>query len=227
MKCEHAIDLIVDSLMDSLDEAQQRELSAHLQTCASCAAEADRMKEVWVGLGRLRVPAASPRAAFDLGRRLSTARSRRPAVPLLAAAAVAFLMLGGVAGFLARGGASPAGGSSPEGSAFLLLVRGDDARQAVPGAALVAEYAAWADSLAGEGRLLGANKLTDEPGRWISGAPAGDPRTRSDVSGYFVVVAADYAEAVEIARTSPHIRYGGTFEIRQVETLPPAPSPGE
>jgi hypothetical protein len=82
---------------------------------------------------------------------------------------------------------------------------------------VVQEYRDWAVSLASDGRLAGANKLTDEPGRWISGSPAGEIRTRSDVSGYFLVNASDYDEAIEIARASPHIGYGGTFEIRQVD----------
>jgi hypothetical protein len=100
-----------------------------------------------------------------------------------------------------------------------LLVRGEEPQGAAQGEVLVQEYRDWASSLAADGRLMGANKLTDEPGRWISGSPAGDPRTQSDVSGYFLVNASSYTEATEIAGSSPHIRYGGTFEIRQVDPV--------
>jgi hypothetical protein len=106
-----------------------------------------------------------------------------------------------------------------EGSTFLFLVRGEEPQAAVSGDTLVREYQAWASSLAQQGRLVGANKLMDEPGRWISAPTLGETRTRSDVSGYFLVSAAGYDEAVEIAGSSPHIRYGGTFEIRQVDPV--------
>lgn len=89
----------------------------------------------------------------------------------------------------------------------------------VTGDTLVQEYRAWAASLANEGRLVGANKLTDEPGRWISAFAAVETRTGSDVSGYFLVSASGYEEAMEIARSSPHIKYGGTFEIRQIDPV--------
>ena len=84
---------------------------------------------------------------------------------------------------------------------------------------MVGEYQAWAGSLARQGQLVGANKLKDEPGRWISAPTAGETRSRSDVSGYFLVSASGYDEAVEIAGSSPHIKYGGTFEIREVDPV--------
>jgi hypothetical protein len=220
MKCENAVDLIVDSLMDTLDDEEQQALSAHLQACAACRAEAEKMKALWDGLGELRVPAARPQAAFEFGRRLSTVRSRRPlAPPLQAAAAMALFVIGGAVGFMVGGSGAPPGPPSADSSTFLLLVRGEEPQGAAQGEVLVQEYRDWASSLAADGRLMGANKLTDEPGRWISGSPAGDPRTQSDVSGYFLVNASSYTEATEIAGSSPHIRYGGTFEIRQVDPV--------
>jgi hypothetical protein len=82
----------------------------------------------------------------------------------------------------------------------------------------VREYRDWALSLADEGRLAGANKLINEPGRWLSGSTA-DSRTTSDIQGYFLVQASGYGEALEIAAASPHVRYGGTFEIRQIDPV--------
>jgi hypothetical protein len=217
MKCDNAVDLIIDSLMSTLEEEQQKLLSEHLQSCASCAAEARKMNELWKGMGELSAPPAAPHAAIEFGRRLVSRPSRRRVAPLLqAAAAVALFLLGSTAGFLVRGDGAPSGVPSAGPTTFLFLVRGEDP-PGVPGTAVVQEYRDWALSLASEGRLAGANKLTDEPGRWISGSPAGEARTRSDVSGYFLVNASDYDEAIEIARTSPHVGYGGTFEIRQID----------
>jgi hypothetical protein len=218
MKCENAVDFIVDSLMDSLDEEQRKDLSAHIQSCESCAAEAEKMSAIWKGLGELRVPKAAPQAAFEFGRRLSAEQSRRRYAPLLrAAASIALVLLGATGGFLARGSGSLPSAPPTGASTFLFLVRGEQPQGSVPGETLVQEYRDWASSLADEGRLAGANKLKDEPGSWVSGSTAGESRTRSDIQGYFVVRASSYSEALEIAGTSPHIRYGGTFEIRQID----------
>jgi len=223
MKCENVIDLVVDSLMDTLDDEQRAALDAHLETCASCAAEAETMRMMWEGLGELGAPEAGPRVAVELGRRLADDRSRRRSTPLLRAAAVIALLLAGAAGgYVARGGGSPVV-TSHDPNTFMFLVRGEEPQAPVSGSELVQEYIDWASSLGEEGRLVGGNKLTDEPGRWVSTATT-ETRTQSDVSGYFIIAAADYDEAIRIAGTSPHIRYGGTFEIRRIDPLdePPA-----
>ncbi len=218
MKCENAVDLIVDSLMDSLDDEQREDLSAHIQSCESCAAEGAKMKEIWNGLGDLTVPKPAPQAAFEFGRRLSQARNQRRYAPLLrAAASIALVTLGAAGGFLARGDGSPTSAPLTGSSTFLLLVRGEQPENSLPGERLVQEYRDWALSLADEGRLASANKLADEPGRWISGSPETESRTRSDIQGYFLIQASGYSEAIEIAGASPHIRYGGTFEIREID----------
>jgi hypothetical protein len=38
------------------------------------------------------------------------------------------------------------------------------------------------------------------------------------IGGYFVISAADYAEAIEISRDCPHLRYGGRIELREIES---------
>jgi hypothetical protein len=216
MTCEQATDLIVDSLMDALDRERQELLATHLSTCVSCAAEARAMGWTWDALGELEAAQAGPQAAADLGRRIAAVGSKRPAARWLrAAAAVTLLLLGGAGGYWLRGEASPAPARSSD-TSFLLLVRGDQPDATVPEETLVREYGAWAASLAEDGRLVAGEKLTDDPGRWISAAD--ETRTRSDVSGYFVVTASDYAQAVAIARGSPHVRYGGTFEVRQIDS---------
>lgn len=219
MMCETAVDRIIDSLMNSRDERFDEDLSAHLRTCDSCSVEAERMRLLWKQLGRLSVPEAKPHAAVEFGRRLSASRRSRLAPLLQAAAAIALVALGAAVGYAGRGdgldGATLPVSGEPT---FMLLVRGEPQAPGGP-ASVVREYRQWAQSLAADGNLVGGNKLMDEPGRWLTGSTVGDPRTNSDVTGYFLVGASDYEEAIEIARTSPHIRYGGTFEIRQVDPM--------
>ena len=209
MKCEHAIDLVIDSLMDSLDADQQRLLEQHLATCVACAGQAETMRWSWDALGRIEAPATSvPPIAV-------TAQVSGPRPWWRAAAAIALFVLGGATGFGIRSAGSEPGAAA--GPTFLLLVRGENPA-GIPSDTLVREYGEWAAELAADGRLVAAEKLTDEAGRWVSGS-AMDTRDRSDVSGYFVVTASDYDQAAEIASSSPHVRYGGTFEIRRIDRL--------
>ena len=219
MNCEQAVDLLIDSLMGALDEEQQTSLKAHLGSCESCRAEAKKLRLIWKGLGELPVPRASPQVEAEVRRRLYSAGSRRtfPAI-LRTAAMIAFLLIGGIAGYSLRGSASQHAEPLTRGSTYLLLVRGQ-VPNVIEGASVVEEYVAWAKSLATAGRLVGGNKLMDEPGRWVSQPAARENRTRSDVSGYFLIGASSYEEAIQLARLSPHVRYGGTFEIREVDPI--------
>jgi hypothetical protein len=63
-----------------------------------------------------------------------------------------------------------------------------------------AEYGRWADSLQAAGRLDREGSLAG-PGQ---------------VSGMFIVRAANDAEAARIAATCPHIKYGGRIETRRL-----------
>lgn len=222
MTCEEAAGLIVDALLDSLDDRRATELGSHLEGCRACAAEAEEMAALWDELGEL--PAAGPtaraglRSAVEMGHRIGSGTSRRVSTGALRkAASILLLLAGGVGGYVLRGGLPSAPAPGPGASTFLLLVRGEEPDARIESSVLTAEYGAWAATLAEDGRLVDANKLADEPGRWVSGASVPDERSRSDVQGYFLITAPDYAAAVELAAASPHIRYGGTFEIRQIE----------
>ena len=89
---------------------------------------------------------------------------------------------------------------------------------------VIAEYVAWRGELAEAGRLVGGKKLRDEGGRWLR-RENGDVRVidgpfaeaNEVIGGFFMVSAADYAEAVEICRSCPHLKYGGRIELREVE----------
>jgi len=78
-----------------------------------------------------------------------------------------------------------------------------------------------AGQLAAEGRMKGSNKLQDGTARQLTklGAIEGPfPATKETIGGYFVIEAADYAEAVELTRSCPHIDFG-RIEIRQVDVM--------
>ena len=131
------------------------------------------------------------------------------------AAAVVIALEGGAAGFgigAARAEAPPVDHRRQ----YLLLVHDNEAvERAVREQgmeAIVERYAAWARSLADDGRLVGAEHLTPTPA-WI-GAATPAP---SSISGYFLIRADSREEALDIARQSPHAELGGVVEVRGIE----------
>jgi len=85
--------------------------------------------------------------------------------------------------------------------------------------AIVAEYSAWARGLAATGSLVMAEKLADDPLTMLaaSGATEAIRGTADELGGFFVIQAADSAEAFRIARDCPHLRHGGTVQVRRIE----------
>jgi hypothetical protein len=85
--------------------------------------------------------------------------------------------------------------------------------------ARVAEYRAWARSLAGQGLLVGADKL-GRHGFLLSGTGTSERLVESPegvVSGFFLIRADSLDEALALARTCPHIRHGGRIALRPVD----------
>lgn len=92
--------------------------------------------------------------------------------------------------------------------------------------AIIEEYRAWTQKMMEENRIIHNNKLKDEPGKVLR--PDGDSiivtdgpysETKEMVGGYYIIYAADYAAAIEIAKTCPHVRYGGRIEVREIDQL--------
>ena len=87
----------------------------------------------------------------------------------------------------------------------------------------VERYRQWAGALAQQGKLVSAFKLKDDGGRLMQsrdGEIAVDgpfTETKETIGGYFVIEAADYAEATELARACPIFLGGGVLEVRQIE----------
>ncbi len=93
--------------------------------------------------------------------------------------------------------------------------------------AITKAYMAWADRMRSEGRLKGGEKLTADAGK-VMRANGGNKVSVTDgpyaeskelIGGYFAISAKDYDEACRIAQSCPHLGYGGTIEVRQVDQM--------
>jgi hypothetical protein len=81
------------------------------------------------------------------------------------------------------------------------------------------EYGNWARELVRQGVSVDGEKLkSDTP---IMRIVNGHAETKSDggekIAGFFLITAADYEQAVKIAETCPHAKYGGTIEVREID----------
>lgn len=142
-----------------------------------------------------------------------------------AVAAVALVTL--AAGFAAGRFSLP---SAPapvdESPRFVLLLYDTPEREASRGPELerrlAAEYGAWAGQLGREGRFVagdpihGEGRMLRQAGDRVEALPAGAEAGGEIVVGYFMIRARDHAEAVEIARGCPHLKYDGGVLVRQV-----------
>ncbi len=91
---------------------------------------------------------------------------------------------------------------------------------------VVQEYGSWAEQMAKEGKFVSGEKLTEDGGKII--ARRGDGITVTDgpfaeskevLGGIFIIQAASYDDAVEIAKTSPHVKYGASTHVRQIDDV--------
>lgn len=88
---------------------------------------------------------------------------------------------------------------------------------------IVARYIAWRGDVAAKGHMLGGNKLRDGEGRVMRAADGKVSVTdgpfaenKEVIAGYFHIQADGYDQAVDIARTCPHMDFG-VIEIREME----------
>ena len=113
-------------------------------------------------------------------------------------------------------------------SQYLLLLRGGSRPASMAPEEMqqmIQRYGAWIGQLHQQGRLRGAEKLRDDGGRGLRverGEVVVDgpfAETKETVGGYFVYEAADYAEAIEIARGCPALLNDGHLEVREIEPM--------
>jgi hypothetical protein len=131
----------------------------------------------------------------------------------LAAALAAFAL-----GWWARAAVPP---PAQAGEEYVLLLH--DTGVALPAAEegrIVAEYGAWAAELRARGVSISGQKLEDARtllgprGRSLEAGPV-----RGALAGYFLLRADGAAAALAIAESCPHLRHGGSVEVRRIATL--------
>jgi hypothetical protein len=121
----------------------------------------------------------------------------------------------GVALFVAGTQVSrPGTGAANDQPAFALMLYEDDAFQpTITPAQIVSEYTSWAGGMAERGELVLAEEL--DPVVQVVGADAPtDMNPLGQLTGMFVVHAADREAALELARHHPHVRHGGRIVVR-------------
>ena len=91
---------------------------------------------------------------------------------------------------------------------------------------VIQKFIAWGEKLRKAGVIEAGQKLTDEPGKVMRGG-SGQVRvtdgpyseTKEVLGGYYILTAESYDRAIELARDCPHFEYGGTIEVRQIDTM--------
>jgi hypothetical protein len=89
---------------------------------------------------------------------------------------------------------------------------------------IIEQYNAWAGELAEAGKLVRGVKLADGPGRRVARSEQGGiidvpyAEAKEIVGGYFLIEAADEAEATAVARRCPHLT-NGWVEVRAVDLV--------
>jgi hypothetical protein len=242
MECERVREEFVERLTGNLGAERSRAIDDHLAGCSACRAETERMRELWAELGMLRVPVTGG-AAGRVGRLIEarakasapSAEASRNFIPrvLISAAALAASLLIGV--MIGRRPAPQATAQTPPNASaaspkerYVLLLHGparttpatptQAAADSVAEQAIVAEYRAWAMRLRDSGALVMAEKLADDPLTMLTAAGATQmPRHTADELGGFFLIQADSAEAFRIARECPHLKHGGTVQVRRIQ----------
>ncbi len=133
----------------------------------------------------------------------------------------ALLLIGLAIGYSLNGDERTSAASAKNKSQYILLLyqdaklKGDEKERIHVYGSWAYEYGAKKVLVAGE-RLEETGKIISMPGETVSVVNIKsiyDPRV---TSGYFIIEAENYDEAVKVALTCPHIKYGGNIEIREI-----------
>jgi Putative zinc-finger len=231
MTSEHVGERAVAYCSGELDDAERTAIERHVVTCTDCRTELD---EISVALGAVsgwpRQPSLSPaledrivRSAIAYGRGASLGTGGR-ALWLRSGIAAALLLgaISGAVGFGVGRWTSREGGRAPVIAAdsslrsYMLLLEEPSWPPTQP---LARDgYGAWAQAIRAESRFVGAEKFTEEPGfRVTAGGAAARPATsQPNYSGWYIVRARSYDEAIAWARRGPHLTYGSIL-VREIE----------
>ncbi len=151
----------------------------------------------------------------------NTRRFNSSHIGVAVAASLLFFFLGvAVTKWLAGPTASS---NSPE---FMLVLRQSDSSEQLSREEelrLAKEYGAWARQLSDQGLVTDGEKLKDErrflsvvDGQTVTSENPND-LNRSNIAGYFLIKAQSYEQAIQIAGSCPHLKAGGTIEVREID----------
>lgn len=199
-----------------LPAARAAELAAALPTEPRLQAELEALRQLRLQAAALAADTPPPARELwpGIAGRIGQRAGRRPW--LLAAT----LLLGALLGFAAAS-AVHARPDRPAGSQRFVLLLHQDAAMSPPAtaaeqAARIERYRAWAADLRRRGALELGDKLYQGEG-FVLRAGGERERTGSDgIAGLFILRAADYAAALALARTCPHLALGGSIELRRI-----------
>jgi hypothetical protein len=93
------------------------------------------------------------------------------------------------------------------------------------------KYQSFRQMLKDKKLWVSSHKLADEPGKVLRGnanslkvSDGPYSETKEWLGGYYLIEAPNYKAAVELARACPHLEYGGTVEVREVDPMVAAAS---
>jgi hypothetical protein len=95
----------------------------------------------------------------------------------------------------------------------------------------IQKYIAWGERLHNQGVFEASHKLAADVGKVIRGhgkqlrvidGPYSE--TKEILGGYFLIDAPNYNDAVKQCNDCPHLEYGGTIEVREVDTMMGSPT---
>ena len=91
---------------------------------------------------------------------------------------------------------------------------------------IISRYKAWREELVRQNKMRGGEKLTNDGGRRlriqagkVSVTDGPYSEAAEVLGGYFAIEAADYDEAVALARTCPHLTGDQWIEVRQIDSM--------
>jgi len=133
----------------------------------------------------------------------------------LIAAGIALGILGRDAYHEARESPGATSSSVPTGQYVLLLYGAPPGDTGVVHSAREREYGRWASTLDGGARWVGGNELHDVVAQ-LGGPPSLQDAASDRLAGYFVIAAPSRQRATEVARTCPHLKYGGRVVVMTI-----------
>jgi len=135
------------------------------------------------------------------------------------AAALVLLLTGAATGYFLGSSGTPES-TNPNQPKFALLLRETvDPQENTE--ALVAEYSLWARKVHADGRFVMGEKLGTDGQILMKSNDRTEAQeidfSTENLSGFFIIQAQDYNEAMTIASGCPHLKYGGKIEVRKID----------